>query len=87
MNNILKKKLNIQQQIGRGGFGDVYKAHNLKQGRIEAVKVSNRDIADPRGAIKLVKYEAGILNYLSGVKGIPQFYKYSEEDGVQTMSM
>ena len=49
--------------------------------------MSNQDLKNSKHVLKLVKYEAGILNYLTGVKGVPKYYEYKEEDGVQIMSM
>jgi predicted Ser/Thr protein kinase len=37
--------------------------------------------------MKLIKYEAGILNHLSGIKGVPEFYNYQEHKGRQIMRM
>jgi serine/threonine protein kinase len=74
MNNALKDKLGIQKLIGRGGFGDVYRALNNKENRFEAIKVSNSKPG--KNEPKLIRYEAGILNHLDGVKGVPKFYQY-----------
>ena len=40
MNSKLQKKLNITKLIGRGGFGDVYKAFDPETQTFQAVKVS-----------------------------------------------
>jgi serine/threonine protein kinase len=41
MDNQLTKELNLSKLIGRGGFGDVYRAINNQEGRMEAVKISH----------------------------------------------
>lgn len=84
MNRQLQEKLNIQKLIGKGGFGNVYRALNHKINRFEAVKVSHPNQA---GQMKLIRYEAGILNHLKGVKGVPEFYEYLEENDLQIIKM
>lgn len=36
---------------------------------------------------KLIRYEAGFLNYLQGIDGVPKFYNYMEKNGLQIMSL
>lgn len=84
MDTNLQRIHNVKQLIGKGGFGDVYRAFNTKLNRFEAVKVSH---PDQNYNIKLIKYEAGILNHMKGTKGVPQFYEYSDAGNCQILKM
>ncbi len=45
----------IEEQIGRGGMADVYRAMDLKHGRPVAVKVLRREIGDAMGADRFAR--------------------------------
>lgn len=52
--------------IGKGSFGNIYKATNIKTGRLVALKMESLE-----AETKLLKNETKIYQYLSGIEGIP----------------
>lgn len=71
---------NIISLIGKGFFGEVWKAERLSDGEIIALKVVNTDPLNPR-MLQLLKTEAKILNKISRPQCQPflvcfNYYKY-----------
>jgi serine/threonine protein kinase len=56
---MLNRKYIIQEQIGAGQFGQVYKGINHKTREQVAIKTENCDVI-----VKILKHETAILNYL-----------------------
>lgn len=65
---IINNKYIIEQNIGKGQFGSVYKGHHKKTRELIAIKIELSN-----SPIKLLKNETTILNYLrnSGCRNIP----------------
>ena len=59
MNSILCKRYSIDNIIGKGKFGVVFKGKNIKSGELVAIKME-----DKRTPAKLLKHEASLLKYL-----------------------
>lgn len=73
MNSLTKiaKKYCIEEAIGSGKFGEVYKGVNEKNGEPVAIKLES-----PETPMKLIKHETTILKYLHdhGCRNIPMVY-------------
>ena len=72
MENIINKKFKINETIGNGKFGIVYKGQNLRTKEIVAIKTEKNSF------YKLLKREAIIIDHLyrAKVKKIPCVYWY-----------
>lgn len=76
----------LEKLCGRGGMSHIYRAADLKMGKIVAVKILNPDCDDPdlqNGYLK----EFEMLKRLAGKPGIVPFYDAGDIDGVHYMSM
>lgn len=83
MENIINKKFKINETIGNGKFGIVYKGQNLRTNEIVAIKTENNSL------YKLLKREAIILDHLSRakVKKIPSVYWYGKYNELTCLIM
>lgn len=70
---IINSIYKITEPIGRGSFGTVYIANNIRTNEEVAIKIENNN-----NDTKLIKREAIILNYLyrNNVECIPKLYYY-----------
>jgi len=64
---IIGKKYELLELLGKGSFGETYKAINIRTRGMVALK---RELLSED--TKMLKYETKIYQYLSGLKGIPQ---------------
>ena len=63
------KKYQLQNTIGQGGFGDVYKSLDLISKKVRAIKLERRS-----NGTDMLFYEGRILSYLKDVVGVPRVY-------------
>lgn len=77
----------IVEQLGRGGFGTVYKARDATLGnRIIALKVLNADLADDPDWVRRFQREASIAANLDH-PAIPVIYRFGEVEGRHYIAM
>lgn len=78
MNVILDGKYEIKEELGRGNFGVVYKAVDLRLGRIVAIKEINEGImtATESETLKKINHE-----------GIPKIYDFWSEEKTEYLVM
>ncbi|HWR53841.1 MAG TPA: protein kinase, partial [Bryobacteraceae bacterium] len=77
-------KYEIQAELGRGGFGRVYRAFDPRVGRLVAVKVL--DAANSRDLITRFKNEAAAAGKLQH-RNIVTLYEFGEDNGVPFIAM
>jgi serine/threonine-protein kinase len=77
-------KYEIQAELGRGGFGRVYRAFDPRVGRLVAVKVL--DAANSRDLITRFKNEAAAAGKLQH-RNIVTVYEFGEDAGVPFIAM
>jgi serine/threonine-protein kinase len=70
----------VDRQIGRGGMGKVYLAHEEPGERVAAVKVLSAELAQEPGFLQRFEREIEILNRLSH-PNIVKFYESGAQDG------
>lgn len=80
---IIGEQYVIQEKIGSGSFGNVYKGINVNLSQQVAIKCEKSDTPD---LLKLTS-EAEILTLLQGSLGIPSIYWNGEHDGTNFIVM
>jgi len=77
MDVIIRDKYKLEEKIGEGRFGVVFKGKNIKNGEYVAIKMEKKDVL-----YKSVKHETNIINYLFQKKCsyIPKIYWYGLYD-------
>ena len=68
----------IERQIGAGGMGMVYRAHNIETGDKVAIKIVRAEMADNQQVIALFRKEAAVLNRLLH-GGIVRYYLFTSD--------
>lgn len=70
---IVNRVYQLEELLGKGEFGSVYKGRHIKNNRIVAIKMEHM-----HNEIKTIKHETTILNHLysSGCRSIPAIYWY-----------
>ncbi len=76
----------IERELGRGGMGVVYKAHELSLNRKVAVKVLSQRFSSEEEFVKRFKREAQIVAALNH-PNIVNILSYEEENGLHYFSM
>jgi serine/threonine protein kinase len=79
---IVAGKYQIEKKIGKGSFGDIFRAMDLKTKEKVAIKVESADHDYPQ-----LVYEKRIYDSLRGGPGIPYLYWYGTEDGLNFLVM
>lgn len=74
-------RYSLQKTIGQGGFGDVYKGEDTKNGQVRAIKLERRAAGD------LIFFESKILQYLKDVIGVPKIHDFGFEGEFNYMVM
>src|SRR6266702_4277529 len=83
---VLGQRYEIQQVLGQGGMGAVYKARDREVNRIVAVKVIRPDLAGNAAIIDRFKQEL-ILSHQVTHKNVVRIYDIGEADGVKFITM
>jgi hypothetical protein len=76
----------LDRELGRGGMGSVYLAHEEGSGRQGAVKVLAAELARETGFLKRFQREIEVLSRLSH-PNIVRFYESGTEDGTSYYAM
>jgi protein kinase-like protein len=72
----------IDQMIGAGGMGEVYKSHEIQTGAPVAIKMLLPDMADNEAALALFRREAAALHHLVH-DAIVRYFLFSVEPSLQ----
>jgi serine/threonine protein kinase len=72
---LINNKYILLNEIGRGSFGSIYKAKNIRTNEFVAIKRENID-----DNLKLLKNESKIYQYLNGCKCVPNVKWYGKQD-------
>ena len=75
-------KICFSEQLGKGGYGYVYKGYNLKTLEPIAIKVNSIELNQ-----NFLEKESKILTILQGKEGIPKLYKYILEEQKEFLCM
>ena len=76
----------LQERIGKGGMGEVYRATHIQLGREAAVKVLPANLATDEDFLRRFKREASTAAALAD-PNILQVYDYGEQDGTPYLVM
>jgi len=79
---MLSNKYQILNEIGRGRFGIIYKAINIRTNNFVAIKVEKAN-----NKTKMLKNETQIYQYLNGGKGIPNVLWFGNDNNNNYMVM
>jgi protein kinase-like protein len=72
----------IDQMIGAGGMGEVYRGHEIQTGTVVAIKMLLPDMADNEAALALFRKEASALHYLMH-DAIVRYFVFTIEPALQ----
>ena len=76
----------LEERIGKGGMGEVYRARHLRLGREAAVKILPANLVTEADFLKRFEREASSAASLTH-PNILQVYDYGEQDGVPYLVM
>ena len=79
---IALKHFDILSVLGKGSFGEVYEAQDMRTGARVAVKVEAHGVPNPQ-----LRIENKVLRALRGVRGFPEVYGYVELADCDAMVM
>ena len=82
----LGSRYRIEQMLGQGGMGRVYKAHDAELNRIVALKVLQPELTTDANAMQRFKQELLLASRISH-KNILRIHDLGEADGVKFISM
>lgn len=74
---VIAKRYRVTALLGRGGFGDVFKAVDTLDGGRPVVVKTEKKVPDDKGVLI---YESKILQYLGGVAGLPRVFQTGAEE-------
>jgi serine/threonine protein kinase len=83
---VLGQRYEIQQVLGQGGMGAVYKARDREVDRTIALKVIRPDLAGNSSIIDRFKQEL-VLSHQVTHKNVVRIYDLGEADGVKFITM
>jgi len=72
----------IDQQIGSGGMGEIYRGHAIQTGDPIAIKMMLPELAENEAALALFRKEASALHYLQH-EAIVRYYVFTVEPQLQ----
>src|ERR1700692_3500043 len=72
----------IDQMIGAGGMGEVYRGHEIQTGTAVAIKMLLPDMADNEAALARFRKEASALHYLMH-DAIVRYFVFTIEPALQ----
>jgi serine/threonine protein kinase, bacterial len=72
----------IDQMIGAGGMGEVYKCHEIQTGAVVAIKMLLPEMAESEAALALFRREAAALHHLLH-DAIVRYFLFSVEPALQ----
>jgi serine/threonine protein kinase len=72
----------IDQMIGAGGMGEVYKCHEIQTGAVVAIKMLLPEMAESEAALALFRREAAALHHLLH-DAIVRYFVFSVEPALQ----
>jgi serine/threonine-protein kinase len=72
----------IDQQIGAGGMGEIYRGHAIQTGDPIAIKMMLPELAENEAALALFRKEASALHYLQH-EAIVRYYVFTVEPQLQ----
>lgn len=75
MSIIINNKYKIEESLGEGSFGKIFKGITIKNNNQVAIKIQFKNVTN------ILKQEAQIYKYLQGNIGIPTIYNYGNQDG------
>jgi len=78
---ILNNKYRIEEEIGRGEFGAIYRATNIRTGKEVAIK------REPISEYTLLQREAKVYQYIKDTKGFPQVYWFGVVNSYYYMAL
>jgi serine/threonine protein kinase len=78
---MIVNKYTLLEEIGQGEFGSIFKAKNMRTGKMVAIK------REPVSTYNLLQKETKVYDYLKGIKGFPQVHWYGFIDSHYYMAM
>jgi serine/threonine-protein kinase len=71
----------LDEHLGSGGMGEVYRGHNIQTGDLVAIKIVLPEFARDTDILSLFKKEASILNHLSH-DAIVRYHVFTIDQGI-----
>jgi serine/threonine protein kinase len=72
----------VDQMIGAGGMGEVYRCHEIQTGAVVAIKMLLPEMAENEAALALFRKEAAALHHLPH-DAIVRYFVFSVEPALQ----
>src|SRR5204863_2805522 len=73
LGTIVEGRYRVLEVIGRGGMGVVYKVEHVRMGKIAAMKVLHRDLADDPDVVQRFEREAAAVSRLQHPNAVQVF--------------
>ncbi|HCF62110.1 MAG TPA: hypothetical protein DFS52_29475, partial [Myxococcales bacterium] len=84
---LIERRYRLQEKLGEGGMGAVYKAEHVRMGKTVALKLLRADAALDRTALKRFQQEARIVSRLTHPNTVSVFDFGEADDGALYMAM
>lgn len=78
--HILNDRYELLECVGRGGIGFVYKARDLQDGEVVALKIMRPELSQSQSAVRRVMREVSIVSQMSH-SNLGRVYGYGQERG------